>query len=99
MPRNYRPDPRSKRHVSYKKEDIEKALEEDINNLSFRAAGVKHNIEHTVLFRRKCSGHDVLVIEFICRRCLEADSDDSLADEDFNPIKSGYGPDDDESSE
>jgi hypothetical protein len=38
---------------------------------------------------RNCAG-DVLAIEFICLRCLHADSDDSAVDEDYNPVKSGY---------
>ena len=33
----------------------------------------------------KCAGPGILPFEFICKRCLNANSDDSAADEDYDP--------------
>lgn len=50
MPRQYKPDPRCKKHISYKKEDIERALEDlRANKLSYRVAAAKYNIKNTMI--------------------------------------------------
>ena len=41
----------------------------------------------------KCAGPGILLFEFICKRCLNANSDDSAADEDYNPTNQSCNED------
>ena len=41
----------------------------------------------------KCAGPGILPFEFICKRCLNANSDDSAADEDYDPTNQSCNED------